>query len=185
MPIIFAMTFMPLLKGLAFGQLAWIPFSGFIFSTYLFSKGRNFQGGFLLSLIMIKPHVWAVVLGFAAAGSIVSKRPGIVLGLLAGSLAQLLASWLVFTFDLTVLREFLLTNPHGEAAKIIKAVSILNLFGILGGEIYLLLIGVTVGFLMASFTRFEARTLLLMAAPLSLLLAPYSWSHDYLALFLI
>jgi hypothetical protein len=188
--ILLLFSFLPFLRVVWFGQLAWITFGSLILFLELQQRGLRSTAGVVLSLLLIKPHLWIAVFGFIIAASLRRRSYTVLCGLLFGGMAQLIASWSVYPFDLKGFINCLSLTPHGDAEKAIVTAAPFNILVHLTGIAALPALGIACGVLYGIWRERSAadavrdgEEIVMRLAPVSLLCAPYAWLHDYVALF--
>jgi hypothetical protein len=188
--LVLYLTFVPTLKCLFFGQLTWLLFIAVALAPSLMRYRQHFLSGALLSLVLIKPHLSLCLYGFILGFSIRARCPPLMLGFVAGGLLQVGLSKLVYDYDLFFAISRLWAGPHGLAEHAVLTASLVDLAAhrfnnVSGIQTFAAALAVASGVFIGARTekaRFES-SLILGVVPISVVLAPYSWSHDYLLLF--
>ena len=187
--LFFSIAFVPLIKGIFFVQLSWIPFISVLAGLRFLSQGRSLLAGSFFSIMLIKPHLWCALYGFLLVEIIRHRRIKLLIGLLLGALLQGGLSYTLFPFDFQFIVTRVFNSPHGAADTQIISSSLFDILAHLCNFSSLRGIGVGLGIFFGAVVALRseekdlANTILLRVIPLSLFFAPYAWSHDYILLF--
>jgi hypothetical protein len=185
--IFFFVTFVPFLKCILFGQLTWIPFAGILFAIAANRASYHLAGGVLLSLVILKPHLWGGVFGFVLGRFLFHRQSSLLGGFLCGACAQALFSYILFPDAFSTINEYLLGSSSMTANSNVVSASLVDLLAnyleypsirILGFFTSFFL-----GFYLSKKSDKNGRILIMEIVPISLLFSPFAWSHDYIALF--
>jgi len=185
-----ATLFFPTFKLLIFGQLAFVPLLGIV-AWWCLRHNRAALAGGMLSLCIVKPHLTALFVGVLLVRATLNRRWPILIGFATGSAAQISTAALFpaglngylthvaqFYSDLPSLLQptvwSLATSLFPNATDAPSILAVLN-----GGGLLLAL---------AIFARNgrppplknELESLFTRLLPLSVILSPYAWSHDFI-----
>ncbi len=180
------LSFTPLLKSLAFGQISWIVFVAIGGTALLAEKQRYFLAGAVLALTSIKPHISGPIILFALVANHLAKNKGFLPGFIVGMLLLIGSSFLLLQMTPSDYLSLFSFSPHKDVTNPILTSAPLGWIAQVVPQKWVNLMAVSLGILssilLALSIPFNTNSLLLIVAPLALLLAPYSWSHDFLLL---
>lgn len=187
--LILAISFVPIIKTILFGQVSWLPLLGIALGVGALSRGKNLEAGAWLSLIMIKPHLFIGVFGFIAVRALWLKQLRLLWGFMLGFSAQLSTSYMVFPFSWQQLLEYMTRSPHGADAELFMTTSLTGILGHYLGTLLPQAFGVITAFALGVVValrgdRDNSEAMFFKSLlPVSLLLTPYAWFHDYVIIF--
>ncbi len=187
--VIFAISFVPILKTVLFGQISWLPLLGVLLGVSAIARGKTLEAGAWLSLIMIKPHLFIGIFGFISARALRAKQVGLLWGFIIGFIAQLAASYVVLPFSWQQLLGYVTQSPHGADAELFMTASLTGVLGHYLDTLWPQVLGVVAAFALGAFVALRAvhrspeAMFFKSILPVSLLLAPYAWFHDYVVIF--
>jgi hypothetical protein len=180
------LSFAPLLKSLSFGQISWIVFIAIGGACLLAQKQRYFLAGAVLALASIKPHLAGPVILFALISNYLAKNKGSLTGFVVGMLILIGSSFLLLQVPTTEYISLLSFSPHKDSSEpIITSAPLGCIAQVIPQKLVnltTLFLGTFVGISLARSIPFNTNSVFLVVTPLALILAPYSWSHDFLLL---
>jgi hypothetical protein len=182
--LVSTLMFPPVLSNVIWGQVNVVLLLGLTLFALFFRRGSYFAAGLGSSLVLMKPHIFAPLLVVVTLWELSHRRIGVVCGLVAGLILQASATYLI--------------NPHvfiwyAEYVPVVIAESSRICGATLGQMIecetgweairpLLLVIGCVAGVVLTQRQGYSLRTLLCVLTPLSVLVAPYAWSHTFIVL---
>jgi hypothetical protein len=184
--ILYTCSFMPLLKILLFGQVSWIVFVAIGASLWLVEKQRFFWAGAVISLASIKPHISAPIILFFLTSNLLAKNRGFLPGLIAGLSLQVVSSFLLLELPVADYLALISPSPHNDQQiPILTSAPLGWLTQIISQELvnlFAVVLGGLVGVYSGKHLPLNTESVFLVLAPVALLIAPYSYSHDFLLL---
>ena len=159
-----------------------------LLSTVLFLesylRGRTFLSGVVLSLAIVKPHLAFLFILAAVIRFIRERKFSAIYGLIFGTLLQLLGSAAIypegFSFYIKFAPQIIGTMTDIPGASFGQTCSYYLRIPWVG---YLMsVIGCAAATYIATFKQLDWIRLSFIAIALSLLLAPYNWSHGFIVL---
>ncbi len=177
-----AISFPPFWKILLWGQITVLHFSGLALFVHLYRKRKDFLAGVCLTLTLVKIHLFLIF--FVALIGMVfrTQRWQVLKGLCSGFLLLLSVTIVAFPRLMTEYASVIVQSAKAHLSIGASVASMLAQFE--AGYFYPAVFGGAL-FLLATLWRDEdsLASLLTVALPLSIIAAPYAWSHDFHALF--
>ena len=178
------LTFPPITSNLLWGQVNAVHFFGLTAFTILYNRHRPLLAGILLSLTLAKPNLYLCTYAYLLLVTIRQRAWGVCLGGTLGLAAQIFISQLLYPRGWQLYYERL-HSLAGEAVTLAGA-TLAQQLAILTGWNFVpivfmacaLLAGITAGIR----ERMQL-SLLPLTLCLSLICAPYCWSHGLIACF--
>ncbi len=181
-----AFSFYPVQKLLLFGQSTYIVLLGLVLFFVYWRKSMGFWAGIGLSLSFVKAHLLLPVYVMLMWHMIRTKKLRVLWGSIVGLAAQFLISVWICRRALTGYLSHVQNIFVGHEQ--IGNVTVGHVLATLLGYPFLvgvtLLIGLSVAIALALKKNEVYRSIVDWGIPLSLLTAPYAWSHDYVLLLL-
>lgn len=182
--ILAAAAFPPTLATLIWGQINAVLLSGLAAYALGWTRGCFFRAGLGLSLLLLKPHIFAPFFVTILIFELCAKRLSCLAGCIAGLLMQLGLSLLIAPECLSWYESALdgiMTESLGlcgaTLGQMIECSSDLRL-----ARPLLLIIGCTGAMWLARVRGYSLVTLICVVVPLSLCVAPYCWMHSFVVL---
>ena len=173
--------FIPFLKVLFFGQINIICLIALLIFINSLQSKAYLVSGISASLLLIKPHISICLLVPVFVFKI--KEIKLLLGFLLGFLIQFYIS--SFLYSVNLVDFFSMSADLLVVRKMVTQVTLSSLFqfvlGISIDSIYFLLLGLISALIYAFHNGLGEKELYILTA-ISLLFAPYAWSHDQLVL---
>lgn len=184
--LFFIMTFIPFLKTILFGQLSWIFFVGLALGAILLEKRMSFLAGVTLALLSFKAHLAVLPLMMILSSSLRIKDTKIILGLMTGGVILFASSYQILDLNLSEYFKLLKVSPHGDESNPIITAAIFSWLSPYVTQHLATLAALSAsaltGIILGLKLKPTIENIFLVAAPLTLLLTPYAWGHDYLIL---
>lgn len=176
--------FYPVQKLLLFGQSTHFVLIGLILFILCIKVNHNFLAGIGLSLTFIKPHLLLAVYLMILIRAVRAKNWWLFAGASAGLAVQALVSYALapqmFSGYAAYLSKFYSEREAG------MQVTLGHVLGAMTGRPAVIWVAIVLGLLAAAILSFSKLNLLrmitLIGVPVSLLGAPYAWSHDHVLL---
>ncbi|NMC62175.1 MAG: DUF2029 domain-containing protein [SAR324 cluster bacterium] len=178
------LAFSPNINSLRWGQTNPLLLLGLIGFLHYRRKGDERSAGLALSFLLSKPHLVLPLLAYLTAYWIRTRRAS---AFVYCALALLLQLGMTFALSPQALHSYpqdMLRCMEISKAFHMPAFSILlpNLFGIPALYYLILFIGISAGAVLGLKRNSEVTKDIYLVLPLSLLVAPYTWSHSYVLL---
>lgn len=180
------LSFSPVLNNLRWGQSNFVLALGFAGYLYYYSRNNLQASGLALSFTLFKPHLFLAIYGYLAAESLRNKDFTVIIWCTAALLLQCFYSYLLSAsafeaYPLELSRSLLVTKSF-----LMPSLPLLlaRFSGFLSFRWMLPLLGLFLGFVLGFRKKASLWKDIGFVLSLSLLLAPYSWSHTFLVLFI-
>ncbi|NMC64382.1 MAG: DUF2029 domain-containing protein [SAR324 cluster bacterium] len=184
--LVYLALFFPLFKVLLYGQPTFIALLGLTLFSYLIFHRKPFSAGLALSLCSLKPQLLVPFFVVVLIWELKQHRLLVINGLLMGVILQILIALIIVPDSFSQYLEFLPSFMTSSAQLSYPTLTQLfkQLTGIAASPYILLIPGLLTAMWIAFRFDFSFRLLYLLVLPLSVLVAPYSWSHDFAFLLL-
>jgi hypothetical protein len=187
--LIGVLFFRPIFTVIFSGQLGTFLLLFLALSISLFHKQKWLFGGIILSLLCLKPSFGVFILAFAGTWFLFQKHFQALFGVGFGVLGLLL---LGMARDIGWVMDYIRVGGHIVNTYVSINTTIWGIVGlifeddagllILGIILFMILSAAELFFLWRSGNTLNAFAVISSAIPLSLILAPYSWSYDQILL---
>ena len=179
-------AFPPFLKTFFWGQSSFLVFLGFLVFAHGMMVEREFRAGLGLSLTLLKPQALLPVYAFLAVNCLRCGHWKLAAGGLLGFAIQCLVSFVLYPSGygdyFRALPGIVAESPSIPGASIGQICS--SQFGVLWVQPLLCLLGLVFGLFLGLKRKISIDWLIRVLLPISVITAPYVWSHDYILLFL-
>ncbi len=182
--ILAVILFPPVLKILAFGQVSLLLAIGVLFFLRFSLRGSLVNAGLALSLTLLKPHLFIPFYCALLAHALLSRDGKLPLGMLLGLLIQQGICSMLYPQGIQFFVNFLPQLATNSASLLGATPTQIaaHFFGWSWLRPCLFGAGVVIGILAGSRKSFCHLQALRILIPLSLLTAPYCFSHEFIIL---
>jgi len=170
--------------ALSWGSPTWIPMIAILAFLHLYSRERYLASGAVLSVCVLKPHLFLLLFLLVFLIAVRDKAFGSLIGF--GVVAVLLSAVVLLHQPdaMTMYREFIsVENPYhlvtASLPNVLSAFFVTPQLWLLYGP--LLLAAVCLAFRVLHGGVGEMQIAVPLILPFSLLLSPSTWGHDYIA----
>jgi len=180
-------TFPPLMSTVWLGQTNILILLGILLFAYLADRQKDFLGGAALSLVLIKPQLFIAFFFALLLFLIRNRRAWILIGLALGFFAQVLISLILAP---GASAQFLAgAQSMASGSVVLPGASLAQTLHLFIPQLWIFPFVGVCGIGSALWLSYRTkedwmRHLLFVSLPLSLLTAPYVWSHAFLPLLL-
>lgn len=177
------LCFPPTIKILLWGQLSFLLLVGLLLFLVLYSRQRHFLAGLSLSLTLIKPDL-LVLYSALLACSYKQRNFSVLTGLAFGLLLQVLVVLVLCGGSAEFLAGWL-TNVQATSVTVVGPTISQILANLLDAQWVALLtvaLGGLIGLFYGTVRKLDISDLSSRLPVLSLLFAPYAWTHDFVLL---
>lgn len=178
-----AILFFPVFKHLFFGNSTYILLGTLVVCAITYSRGRYVIAGMCLSVLAMKPQLLLLVIVAYLVHALRESRVSLFWGVAAGFILQIIVSVLMAPSAFLYFWESGDSWGRGVSAQTASLVHVLVPLGHreAGSILVLVAAGIT-GIFLGLKSELRIRDVLLLLVPVSLVFAPYSWSHDFVLL---
>jgi len=177
-----ALVFPPTIYNFFWGQVNFIILIGLLVFLSMHEKQRNFLAGLALSLTFFKPHLLLLVYIYLGIFWLRNKDWKVLVGVVTGLALQCLS---VLALNPQIF-EFYLAHLSTVTSHDFWGASLGQVLAKSSGIAWLRLLPFAIALpwvsVMASRREYSMERLILIVLPLSLLAAPYIWSHAFILL---
>lgn len=174
----------PTIKILAYGQVSFVMAIGLLAALLFFQRKKEFLAGLALSLTLIKPHLLVAFYVAFYLHCLLSKHWRIFLGTALGFIIQALIGVIIypsgFSDYLHYVPQLINNSPLLPGTSLVQ-IAVFHL-GMVNLQIPALVLSVAIGAYIGISKNFDLSKVIHILLPCSLLLAPYSFSHEMILL---